>query len=60
LLADEGFQRSDGKTVHLFCVLPIYAEEAAVARRSIPAFLQALDATVTSRVLSLNRPNMGT
>jgi hypothetical protein len=57
LIADEGFQRSDGKTVHLFCVMPIYAEEAEMARRFIPDFLNALDASGTSRILSLNRPN---
>jgi hypothetical protein len=58
LLADEGFQRSDGKTVHLFRVIPVYAEEAEMARRFIPDFLKALDASGTSRILSLNRPNI--
>lgn len=58
LLADEGFQRSDGKTVHLFCVMPVYAEETEMARRSIPDFLKALEASGTSRILSLNRPNI--
>lgn len=57
LIADEGFQRSDGTTVHLFCVMPVYAEEAEMARRSIPDFLKELDASGTSRILSLNRPN---
>jgi hypothetical protein len=57
LIADEGFQRSDGKTVHLFCVMPVYAEEAEMARRNIPDFLKALDASGTSRIVSLNRPN---
>lgn len=58
LLADEGFERSDGQTVHLFCVMPVYAEEAEMARRFIPDFLKALDASGTSRILSLDRPNV--
>jgi len=60
LIADKGFPRSDGQTVHLFCVMPVYAEEADMARRSIPDFLNALDATDTSRVLSLDRPSFAT
>ena len=41
LLADEDFQRSDGKTVHLFCVMPVYAEEAEMGATKHPGFLES-------------------
>ncbi len=58
LLADKGFKRSDGQTVQLFCVMPIYEAEANMARRSIPEFLKALDRAGVGRVLKKNRVNI--
>ena len=58
LVADEGFQRADGNTVHLFCVMPIFDSECKLAQHSIPEFLNRLDAVGVSRILSLNRPGI--
>ena len=58
LLADKDFKRSDGQTVQLFCVMPIYEAEANMARRSIPEFLKALDRAGVGRVLKKDRVNI--
>ena len=57
LVADEGFERSDGQTVHMFCVMPLFEKEAMLARENIPKFLNGMDASKTSRILNLNRPS---
>ncbi|QEG39373.1 Suppressor of fused protein (SUFU) [Roseimaritima ulvae] len=55
LLAGKIFERSDGRTVDVLCVMPIYLEEADLARRSIPDFLNALDQSGTTKVLDVHR-----
>jgi len=55
LIANKDFLRSDGQTVHLFCAVPIYADEASLARDNIPKFLSALDATGTGGVYTPGR-----
>ncbi len=58
LLSNKELNRSDGHTVHLFCVMPVYQDEADMARRFIPDFLNALDRTGTSRVLNVQRKSV--
>lgn len=55
LFADKDFERSDGKVVNLFCVMPLYQSEADLALRSIPEFLNALDRAAVNRVLDPSR-----
>ena len=55
LIANKDFLRSDGQTVHLFCAVPIYADEASLAKDNIPKFLSALDATGTGGVFTPGR-----
>lgn len=58
LLADKDFTRSDGQTIHLFCVMPIYEAEAAMARQFIPDFLKGLDQAGVGRILNPKRANI--
>ena len=57
LLAGRMHDRSDGKTIHFLCVMPVYQDEANLARKFIPDFLKALDQSGTSRVLDIRRPS---
>ena len=60
LVADEGFVRTDGKRLELFCVIPIYESESKLAQKDIPGFLQALDRFEVSRILNpVRKPFVG-
>lgn len=58
LLAESDFKRSDGKTVQLFRVTPLYLEELQLERRQgSPALMRAFDQKQVPFVVDLNRPN---
>ena len=58
LMGDRDFQRSDGQPMQLFCVLPIYKDEAAMAINFIPDFLNALDRNDVGRIVNVKRPSI--
>ncbi len=59
LLAEKSFERTDGVTIRLYRVLPIYTEERDLERREgAPALMRALDRNSVPFVVDLNRPSV--
>lgn len=59
LLAQYAFKRSDGKTVQLYRMLPIYTDERALElQHGAPALMRALDRYKVPFVLDINRPSV--
>jgi hypothetical protein len=56
LLAEFSFERSDGKTVHLYRVTPLYPDERELEmREGAPALLRAFDRRQVPFVVDVNR-----
>ena len=58
LLTEKDFTRTDGKTVYLHRLMPIYQAEAKLAIQSVPDFLKALDREGVSRIVVTNRKSV--
>ena len=56
LFADQSFERSDGNTVYLFRLLPLYTEEREVEiKHGVPELFKALDQGKVPFIVDVNR-----
>jgi len=59
LLAEKSFQRSDGRTVQLYRITPIYSDERDLElSEGAPALMRAFDRKSVPFVVDLNRPSV--
>lgn len=58
LLADRSFKRTDGMTVQLYRLLPLYTEERELEmRKGAPELMRTLDRKSVPFIVDVNRPN---
>jgi hypothetical protein len=60
LVADKSFKRTDGKTIHLYRMMPLYTEERQLEiDEGLPALFRALDRNSIPFIVDINRKNIG-